>query len=259
MTHIDLDELRVWAQEAGAIAKERARDRTVRRKPDKSIVTDVDEIVERFLVERISARYPDHGVIGEEQARQDINREFLWALDPIDGTSAFVYDLPLWGVSIGVLRNGQPHAGVIYLPMIDDYYWAGPDGPALMNGDPITVAPAHERDSEDWLASPADVHLLFDITFPGKLRTLGSTIASFAYVARGHAIGALMDKISLWDIAAGMAILQAAGGVAVGLDGQPFDISTMLSGDLSRAPLLIGSPHHIDALREGIRQRRNEG
>ena len=80
-----------------------------------------------LLVERITARYPDHGILGEEQTRQGLDREFLWALDPLDGTALFVAGLPTWGISAGLLRHGAPYFGMIYFPLLDDCYWAGPN------------------------------------------------------------------------------------------------------------------------------------
>ncbi len=128
MNEIDIAELRTWMYECGAIALRSFRNVVGHRKADKSWVTEADVEIERGLVERITARYPEHGILGEEQTRQGLDREFLWALDPLDGTALFVAGLPTWGISAGLLRHGVPYFGMIYFPLLEDCYWAGPTG-----------------------------------------------------------------------------------------------------------------------------------
>lgn len=102
-----------WAAEAGAIALGHFNVVAARRKPDRSVVTAADEEIETLLRARIAAAFPEHGIVGEEQGRQDADREFVWALDPIDGTSAFVSGLPHWGISIGLLQARPAGAGLL--------------------------------------------------------------------------------------------------------------------------------------------------
>lgn len=252
MNEIDIAELRTWMHECGAIALRSFRNVVGHRKADRSWVTEADIAIERILVERITARYPTHGILGEEQTRQGLDREFLWAIDPIDGTAVFVSGLPTWGISAGLLRHGQPYFGMIYFPLLEDCYWAGPTGGAMLNDRPIQVLAPRPPDSEDWLATPSDAHRRFTINFDGKTRGLGSTVGPFCYVARGSAIGGLISRAAIWDIAAGLAILQAAGGVAVGLSGAPINTSAMLDGRTLDEPAILAAPHQIAALRTSI-------
>ena len=255
MTDIDIAELRAWMRECGAIALRSFRNVTAHRKADHSWVTDADIEIERVLVERIVARYPDHGILGEEQTHQGLDREFLWALDPLDGTALFVAGLPTWGISAGLLRHGRPYFGMIFFPLLDDCYWAGPTGDAVLNDRRIHVLPPRPPDSEDWLATPSDAHHNFTIDFAGKTRGLGSTVAPFCYVARGSAVGALISRAAIWDLAAGMAILLAAGGVAIGLSGAPLDTRAMLGGQMIDEPTILAAPHQVEALRHAIHWR----
>ncbi len=255
VSDIDIQEPIAWVHEAGAIALRLFKHVTGRRKADRTWVTEADVEIERALVARIAARYPDHGIVGEEQTRRALDHEFLWALDPIDGTALFIDGLPTWGVSLGLLRRGTPYAGVIYLPLLDDCYWADPSGGAFLNGQPIHVAAAHEWDGDDWIATPSNAHRRFTIDFVGKTRSIGATIGTFCYVARGGAIGGLFNRVSIWDIAAGMAILSAAGGVAVGLNGAQLDTAAMLDGRTVDQPMIVGAPDHVGRLREVIRPR----
>jgi myo-inositol-1(or 4)-monophosphatase len=255
MNEIDIAELRTWMQTCGAIALRSFRNVVGRRKADKSWVTEADLEIERVLVQRITARYPEHGILGEEQTRQGLDREFLWALDPIDGTALFVSGLPGWGISAGLLRHGLPYFGMIYFPLLEDCYWAGPEGSAMLNNQPIHVLAPRPLDSQDWIATPSDAHRSFTIQFEGKTRGLGSTVGPFCYVARGSALGGLISRAAIWDIAAGLAILQAAGGVAIGLSGAQINTSTMLDGRLLAEPAILTAPHQVAALRAGITQR----
>jgi myo-inositol-1(or 4)-monophosphatase len=255
MGDVDLDELRLWVREAGMLARQYFNRVEAHRKADRSLVTEADLAIERLVVERIAKRYPQHGIIGEEQTRQDLGREFLWALDPLDGTASFVAGLPMWGVSLGLLRDGLPYLGAIYLPLLDDCYWVGPSGDAYLNDHPIHVSSPSSWESESWIAVTSNSHRRFAIDFAGKTRTLGCTAASFCYVARGSAVGALITRSAIWDIAAGMALLQAAGGTAVGFSGAPLDTTLMLGGQLLPEPVLLGAQEQTTLLRAAITDR----
>src|SRR5262245_55507712 len=183
MIDIDLDELIAWVRDAGATARSYFNQAEARRKADRSWVTEADVAIERALVALLAARYPQYGIIGEEQTNTGAGREFLWALDPLDGTASFVAGLPMWGVSLGLLRAGVPYLGVVYLPLLEDCYWAEPSGAAFLNGHPIHVAPPRAWESEDWLSTPSNSHRRFTIDFVGKTRSLGCTAASLCYVA----------------------------------------------------------------------------
>jgi myo-inositol-1(or 4)-monophosphatase len=257
VTDIDIEELCAWARESGDIALRLFNRARAQRKADNSPVTEADVAIERILVERIAARYPDHGIIGEEQTRFDITKEYVWALDPIDGTASFVAGLPVWGISIGLLHHGVPYAGLFYMPLTDDCYWAIDDR-AFLGHQPICVdtKPEHAWESEDWLAIPSDAHRRLEIDFIGKTRSLGSAAAAICYVARGSALGAVLTYATIWDLAGGIAILKAAGGVGVTLAGTPFDPATLIDGRALREPLLFGAPGTVDSLRRHIRVRR---
>lgn len=252
MSDIDMAEVCAWAREGGVVARRLFNHVTARHKADRTLVTEADEQIEQLLVERIAARYPDHGILGEERTRRTTDREFVWAIDPLDGTSAFVSGLPTWCVSIGLLREGRPYAGVIHLPLLDDFYWAGPEGGAFLNDQPIGIRPDQPVGSDDWLAVPSNLHRRFRVDFRGKVRSLGSTAAGFCYVARGSAAAALIAYSSLWDIAAGLALLQAVGGGMCGLSGQRLDPASLLDGQPMPEPQIIGAPALVEELRHHI-------
>lgn len=252
MSEVDIAEVRAWARECGVLARRYFNAGTGRRKADRSWVTQADLEIEQFLRARIARNYPHHGVLGEEEGVDHAEREWVWALDPLDGTGSFVSGLPIWGVSIGLLRAGQPIAGVIYLPLPDECYWADETGPAFCNAALIQVSDASAIDGTDWVGGPSKAHLRYRLSFPCKLRSLGSVAAYFCYTARGSAIGALLGRPHLWDLAAGVAILRAAGGVTALLDGRPLDAGALLRGDVPPLPVVISTPSLIGPLREHI-------
>ncbi|NJL34006.1 MAG: inositol monophosphatase [Chloroflexaceae bacterium] len=186
MTMIDVAEVCAWAREAGAIALRHFRTVQGQRKADNSIVTQADLEIEQMLRERIQQRYPHHAIIGEEQGGDVTGHEYIWALDPVDGTNAFAFGLPTWGISIGILRNSQPFLGVIYIPVSDDMYWNEAAAQAYWNGQPIRVSAATDYDGQDWITVSSYAHLDYDITFRGKTRSTGSTVAHCCYVAQGE-------------------------------------------------------------------------
>lgn len=254
MSEIDIAEVRAWAYAGGEIARSYFNNVARERKADRTWVTRADVEIEQLLRERIAARYPDHGIMGEEQGVGAIDREFVWSLDPLDGTGAFVSGLPIWGVSIGLLRAGAPYLGVIYLPMLDDCYWSAAAGPAYRNDTPIQVSAATMIDSNDWISVSSHAHRTYQINFPGKTRSLSSVAADFCYVARGSSLGALIGRANLWDIAAGLAILRAAGGVAVTLSGQPLATHDLLDGRRINEALIISTPTLIEQLQGYIKR-----
>ncbi len=255
MEQIDLAELRQWIREAGQMARHYFNRVAGRRKADHSWVTEADIAIEHMLVERIAASYPTHGIIGEEQTRRSVDHEYVWAIDPLDGTASFITGLPTWGISLGLLRNRTPYLGVCYLPLLDDCYWNEPDGGAFLNGHTIHVIEPRAWESEDWIAVPSNTHRRFSINFPAKSRSLGSAVVSICYVARGSAVGALLNRLSIWDIAGSLAILQAAGGCAIGLSGHPLDTTGMLNGNSLAEPVVVGEATHVTTLRSGIQVR----
>jgi fructose-1,6-bisphosphatase/inositol monophosphatase family enzyme len=255
VTNIDIAAVQAWAREGGAYARSAFNQVARRRKADRSWVTDADIAIETLLRERISTTYPDHGIIGEEQGAGAVEQEFVWAVDPIDGTNAFVSGLPLWCVSIGLLRFGEPYLGVIYLPLLDDCYWVDASGPAYRNDEPLTITNEATIDTSDWIAVSSYAHRQFDIRFPGKTRSLGSVAADFCYVARGSAAGALIGRANLWDIVAGVAILRAAGGTLQTLSGGQIVYRDLFDGSKLPEPILIAPPSMIETLRGYITRR----
>ena len=111
------------AKQAGAIALagqlELQKKRIHTKGNARDLVTDTDRAVEEFICSRIREEYPQYGIFGEETGKSDSSSEYCFIIDPIDGTASFVHNLPNWCVSIGLHKNGEPVAAVVYQPVMD--------------------------------------------------------------------------------------------------------------------------------------------
>jgi myo-inositol-1(or 4)-monophosphatase len=252
---IDMRRVCAWAREGGAIARGYFNSVQGQRKADQSLVSQADIEIEQMLRDQISGHYPEHGIVGEEEGSQDSDREYVWCLDPLDGTEAFLCGLPIWAVSIGIFRHKEPYRGVVYLPATDECYWNDAQG-AFWNGKPIHVSEKTSLERTDWIINHSRTHLDYVVTFPGKMRSFGSFAAHFCYVARASTPAALIGRPQLWDAAAGLAILQSAGGVTTMLpDGAVLDPRVLFEQKTSSMPLLASPPALVGDLVRYIKMR----
>lgn len=252
-TDFDLDWVQNLAREAGGMALQHFGHTTNTIKPDKTIVTEADKAIETFLVRKLSQRYPGDGVLGEEgtSTRRDARRQ--WVLDPIDGTAAFAAGFPSWCISIGMMEDGVPLAGVVYLPVSDDMFAVDLTGPATLNGEAIRVMPHGPFDNNSGMLSSGDIHSHWEIDFPGKVRALGSLAIHICYVAKGSAVASINSYSSLWDVAAALPILERAGGTTTLLDGSPLPFAAALNGSKFPQPIVSAPPAYLDDIRSRLR------
>ena len=234
------------AREAGEIALSFFGKTTGQLKSDHSWVTEADLTIEKFLRAAISQQRPQDAIIGEEGEKKiDPAAEFVWALDPIDGTRVFNHGLPVWGVSIGVLKNGQPYLGAFILPVLGDLYHT--DGhSAYLNGQILGI-PEPPIDHNAVFLISEGAYKDRTVDYPGKVISLGSAAAHLCYVARGSAVGA-MDKAGIWDYAAGAAILKAQGIKCRYVSGAEVDFETLYDGQAVSEPTLIAPDGLFDQL-----------
>lgn len=200
---------------------------------DSVLITEADLVVQRYIHREVTQAYPDHTFLGEEgehqqEALQEQQRP-LWLVDPVDGSASFCAGMPIWAVSISLFDGGRPVVGVIYLPVTGELYAAMAGGPAMLNDRVITVR-EQSVDDESLLLTYSRFHKDFRAHFPGKVRSLGSSAAHMAYVARGAATAALLGNVHVWDIAAGQIILEAAGGKLLDVAGNRVQLGEYLAG-----------------------------
>jgi myo-inositol-1(or 4)-monophosphatase len=186
------------------------------------IKIELDVRTQALIESLILARYPDHAIYGEEGVRGDPSSEFQWVIDPIDGTVNFFYGVPHAAVSIALRRGGKVIVGVIYDPFRNELWEVEEGGTAKLNGLPIRVSDRSELGEaivsvgvSKTLDSVNRSLPLFErmLRSAKKCRMMGSASLDIAYVACGRLDAYIEGQISLWDIAAGLLLVEAAGGV----------------------------------------------
>ncbi len=198
-------------------------------------VTVFDEETEALVVDRLGAVRPDDAIVGEEGASRAGSSGLTWHIDPIDGTVNFVYDLPLWCTSIGVLRDGVPVAGAVYAPVIGDLFSASLGGGAFVGDRPVRVS-SSDHLATSLVATGFSYHVDEHRTVQAEriarvlprvrdIRRSGSAALDLATVASGRVDAYFEEYINSWDVAAGVLLVTEAGGTVTRFDGDPLDVS----------------------------------
>lgn len=195
------------------------------------LVTVVDRASERAIRQAIGEAFPDHAVLGEEEGGTATEAEYLWVVDPLDGTNNFVQTLPFYAVSIALAHRGQLVAGVIYDPVRDELFAAEVGMGATLNGHPIAVDPAAKlADAIVSTRTPYDHGraLVDNLEAYGacaarcrNMRNLGAAALEMAWVACGRLTAYWEMQLNAWDRAAGALLIAEAGGLVTGPDGRP--------------------------------------
>jgi myo-inositol-1(or 4)-monophosphatase len=199
----------------------------IETKHDHSLVTEYDRQSEALIVSKIREAFPRHSVMGEEGSRGGSDAEYCWIIDPLDGTHNFIRQIGHFGVSIGVTRGDEFIAGVIYLPREHEFYAAEKGNGAYCNEKPIRVSGVATLskcsmcfDSSLRANPPLLTAVLADVSSRVfNLRIFGSSVRTLTYVADGRMDASLEFDDAPWDFAAGVALIQEAGGMATRLDG----------------------------------------
>jgi myo-inositol-1(or 4)-monophosphatase len=238
----------VWVPKAAAIAREAgarlreffAQGVETEYKGDVDLVTVADRTSEKLIRERLSEAFPEHGIFGEEGTRERLGAEFRWYVDPLDGTTNFTHGFPQFCVSLGLeqrsaeLRpeqDGVLVAAVIYDPLRDELYAAERGRGARLNGKPMHVSRRPEL-AESLIATgfPSskrhenpNVHFYQEFTLRSHgVRRAGSAALDLAFVAAGRLEAFWEFNLNPWDTAAGVLLVQEAGGRVTGFSGKPF-------------------------------------
>ena len=194
-------------------------------------VTAADRAAERWVVERIRSRFPSHSIVAEEGGGFDGGGEFVWYVDPLDGTTNFVHGLPRFCVSIGLWGRGEGLAGVVYDPVRDDLYAAERGSGAYLNRRRIRVSaesdlsrglfatgfPSSIRDTNP------NLHYFHRVAMSTHgVRRTGSAALDLCSVAQGHFDGFWEIGLKSWDVGAGLVLVAEAGGEFCDFDGRRY-------------------------------------
>lgn len=179
----------------------------------------------QFLIEgMLLARFPSHAILGEEGLAGDPTSDFEWIVDPIDGTVNYFYAIPHFAVSVALRTGGSVIAGAIYDPMRDELWTVDSEGPALLNGSPIQASTRTKVSDAIVAVGVAKTQESINFGLPlftrlaqeaKKCRMMGSASLDIAYVACGRLDAYIEGQISIWDIAAGVPMVERAGGKVV--------------------------------------------
>ena len=226
------------AREAGALQRDRFGGLRVIETKSSSIdlVTDVDHASEALILDRIGAARPRDAVLTEESGAARSGQTGLrWVIDPLDGTTNYAHGVPHFAVSLGIERDGIREVGVVYDPIKDELFSAARGSGASLNGAPMQVSEISELERALLATGFAyDVHsanidnLEYFARFMRRaqaIRRPGSAALDLAYVACGRFDGFWEMHLHPWDVAAGLLLIEEAGGCISDFDGKPADAS----------------------------------
>lgn len=231
---IELDDYLAFADQLAGAARKVIKsyfrsDFAVDNKPaDTSMgqpVTLADQESEQVIRDLIQKTYPDHGIIGEEHGTVNEDADFVWVLDPIDGTRAFITGLPVFGTLIGLMYQGRPIVGVIDQPVMDDRFVGSAKG-TWHNGRAVkTRACAHLTDAvfaitdPRMMKTPAEQAVFERVIGDCAMAQFGGNCYHYAMLAAGAIDLITEGNLKLWDICALVPVIEGAGGVITGWDG----------------------------------------
>jgi len=239
------------AREAGALLMDYFHRRvSVEYKGEADLVTEADRESESLIRDRIRNFWPSHDILGEEQGLVDTGSEYRWYVDPLDGTTNFAHGFPVFSVSMALEHRGKRIAGVIYDPTRNELFSAEQGGGAYLNGKKIHVSsiaklseclvatgfPSHKRHKNP------NIFFYHQITLRTHgVRRPGSAALDLCSVACGRFDGFWEFNLNPWDTAAGVLMVQEAGGTITDFHGGPFQLAsreTVASNGLVHAALL---------------------
>lgn len=213
-------------------------------KPDASYVTATDRAIEQVLRARILERFPEHGIMGEELGNHRLEADFVWVLDPIDGTAPFIAGLPVYGTLIGLAWQGRPFLGVIDQAATATR-WVGVSGRfAQCNGQAVTVRACSALENAfvtcsnpDFMNPPAQARFQC-IREKAQYIQYGGSCYAYGVLASGRTDLAIDSGLDPVDVYACAAVIEGAGGVMTDWQGQPLsfdmDKNVIAAGDRAR-------------------------
>jgi len=207
---------------------------SVREKKRADLVTEADHASQQKIFDMIAQRYPNHGFLGEEGLNKAAqNSDYRWVIDPLDGTSNYVHGFPYYAVSIGLQKADELVAGVIFDPNRNETFAATKGGGATLNGQPISTSGESNMAMAMAMASlpvgadrnhPAVSRFLNSMNHLQTVQRSGSAALNLACVACGRIDAFWSTSLKPWDVAAGVLIVQEAGGSVTDLAGGAVDI-----------------------------------
>lgn len=234
---MNIDTLKQIALEAGKIVKEGySSHKEVSHKGVVDLVTEYDVKTEAFIIDQLKKAFPDHTLVGEESHQGSFHYDKAIYIDPIDGTTNFVHGIPHLAISLGVWEEGKPTLAVVYNPILEELFWAVQGEGAYCNGRRLRVSTQSELQNAliatgfPYAKVNAGIEYRWVINCMTNLlphiqdiRRLGAAAVDLCYLAQGKVEAFYEIDLKPWDVAAGILIVQEAGGQISNVDNQPFD------------------------------------
>lgn len=226
-----LEDVRIWIKEVGKIQRENLGKENLQvetKSSEVDLVTEIDKLSEKYFLKVITEKYPEHIILSEEAGEQGKEgADYRWVIDPLDGTTNYAQGLPIFAVSVALQYRRETVLGVIYIPMLDLLFEAVKGGKAYVNGKRISVG-AKKNLKQSLLSTgfPYDQsqnpdnntnYFAHFVPLARGIRRLGSAAYDLANVAAGILDGYWELNLSLWDVAAGMLLVEEAGGKIIPL------------------------------------------
>lgn len=226
-----------WIKEAGEHIRKSFKEKIridYKSGPD-DLVTDIDEKTEQFFISRIQGQFPNHRILGEEGFGDDISKldGTIWMVDPIDGTMNFVHQQCNFAISVGVYHDGVGMIGLIYDVVGDELFHCMRGQGAYVNGRPLDkLEPVPLQETvlalnATWITGNKRIDPAILIPLVEDIRgtrSYGSAAIELAYVAAGRFDGYISMRLSPWDFAAGLVLLEEVGGVCTTIDGRSINL-----------------------------------
>lgn len=209
------------------------------KKDSTDVVTEADLKSNEILINRIKEAYPDHGIVSEEIPEEDWkkekDKEYVWIIDPLDGTRNFSTNVPIFGVVVALVHNGEVELAAVYLPVTDELYFAKKGEGAYLNGEQIHCSSKEtlkETFGAVWscVTIGSSLEIVQALIDNGKKEcywfgALSSMAATFSYVAGGRRDWYVGPRgMGVWDVAAPLLILRESGCKVTNLKGDEFNL-----------------------------------
>jgi myo-inositol-1(or 4)-monophosphatase len=218
----ELDVAVAAAEAAGEMLRDSfGRQHQIEYKGEADLVTEADEEAERMIEEVLREAFPDHGMLAEEGGETQGQDDARWIVDPLDGTTNYAHGVPFFCTSVALERAGEVVLGVVHDPMVNETYAAERGGGATLNGEPLEVSstdePARALLGTSFADRPEELKMGLEVfgrlaDLARGMRRLGSGALDLCYVAAGRLDGCYERGFSAWDVAAGVPIVEEAGG-----------------------------------------------
>lgn len=247
------------AQLSGRLLKEKIGNikcEDINQKSFSDFVTKVDFESEKIIIESLKKHFPEHRIMAEESEKDFKKAEYLWIIDPLDGTTNFIHGFPFIAISIALMHRGELVLGVIFDPLREELFYAEKGIGAFLNGKRISVSSTKDPKysliatgfpfrNKSYVESYVKIfhQMLYSVN---DLRRAGAAAIDLAYVACGRVDGFFEYSLSPWDIAAGVVLIKEAGGKVSDFKGKD---EYMVSGNI-----IAGNPEIHDFLCTKLKQ-----